>query len=72
MSQPPTHTTSTPARTASASSGDKRGKRPPHHHTLSLLGSASEMLRAFLPETTRPVGAFQTVGKSLVRFRNLS
>ena len=34
-----------PRDAASASSGDKRGKRPPHHHTLSLLGSASEMQR---------------------------
>jgi len=34
-----------PRDAASASSGDKRGKRPPHHHTLSLLGSASEIQR---------------------------
>ncbi len=45
MSQPPAHTTYTPARTASGPSRDKRGKRPPHHHTRSLLGSASEMQR---------------------------
>jgi cytochrome P450 len=45
MSQSPTHTTYPPARTASGPSRDKRGKRPPHHHTLSLLGSASEMQR---------------------------
>jgi cytochrome P450 len=45
MSQPPAHTTSTLARNASGPSGDKRGKRPPHHHTLSLLGSASEIQR---------------------------
>ena len=45
MSQPPTHTTYTPARTASGPSRGKRGKRPPQHHTLSLLGSASEMQR---------------------------
>ncbi len=45
MSQPPAHTTSTPARSASGPSGDQRGKRPPQHHTLSLLGSASEMQR---------------------------
>src|SRR6266699_746548 len=45
MSQPPAHTTYTPARSASGPSGDKRGKRPPHHHTLSLLGSASEIQR---------------------------
>jgi hypothetical protein len=47
MSQPPAHTTCTPARTASGPSRDKRGKRPPNHHTLSLLGSASEMQPAF-------------------------
>jgi cytochrome P450 len=34
-----------PRDAASASSRDKRGKRPPHHHTLSLLGSASEIQR---------------------------
>ncbi len=34
-----------PRDAASASSRDKRGKRPPQHHTLSLLGSASEMQR---------------------------
>ena len=45
MSQPPTHTTSTPAQSASGRSRDKSGKRPPHHHTLSLLGSASEIQR---------------------------
>ena len=45
MSQPPAYTTSTPARTALGPSGEKRGKRPPHYHTLSLLGSASEMQR---------------------------
>lgn len=45
MSQPPAHTTYTPARTASGPPGDRRGKRPPQHHTLSLLGSASEMQR---------------------------
>ncbi len=45
MSQPQAHTTSTPARSASGPSGDKRGKRPPHHHTLSLLDSASEIQR---------------------------
>jgi len=45
MSQPPTHTTYTPAQSASGPSRDKRGKRPPHHHTPSLLGSASEIQR---------------------------
>ena len=45
MSQPPTHTTYTPDQSASRQSRDKRGKRPPHHHTLSLLGSASEIQR---------------------------
>ena len=45
MSQPPTHTTYTPARSASGPSGGKRGKRPPHHHSFSLLGSASEIQR---------------------------
>src|SRR5438876_1468704 len=45
MSQPPAHTTYTPTRSASGPFRDKRGKRPPHHHTLSLLGSASEMQR---------------------------
>lgn len=45
MSQPSAHTTSTPAHNASGPSGNKRGKRPPHHHTFSLLGSASEMQR---------------------------
>ena len=34
-----------PRDAASASSRDKRGKRPPHHHTLSLLGSAREIQR---------------------------
>ena len=54
MSQPPTHTTSTPARSASGPSRDKRGKRPPHHHSFSLLGCASEIQRdplAFLLRT---------------------
>ncbi|MFL5586257.1 MAG: cytochrome P450 [Ktedonobacteraceae bacterium] len=45
MSQPPAHTTYTPDQSASRQSRDKRGKRPPHHHTLSLLGSASEIQR---------------------------
>src|SRR5258708_30237014 len=48
MCKPPAHTTSTTARSASGPSGDQRGKRPPQHHTLSLLGSASEMQRGLL------------------------
>src|SRR5204862_6660605 len=40
MSQPQAHPTYSPARSACGPSGDKRGQRPPHHHTLCLLGSA--------------------------------
>ncbi len=45
MSHPPTHTMSTPARTAFGPSRDKTGKRQPHHHTLSLLGGALGPIR---------------------------
>ena len=45
MSQPQAHPTYSPARSACGPSGDKRGQRPPHHHTLCLLGSASEIQR---------------------------
>ena len=54
MSQSSTHTNDTPAPASSRPSGERQGKRPPHHRTFSLLGSASEIQRdplAFLLRT---------------------